>query len=123
MSRLLDSLLYQQAVTNGEYQYKSKFLYTVVYGQTKAVSKFLKAGVLMSAFDNYDEWAARIRYLSSCISEEKRLVSKEKSFHPLLAAAVFGNIDVIKVLLDEGSANIDFSKLQWLYCSTLCCGR
>ncbi|QKX59347.1 uncharacterized protein TRUGW13939_06481 [Talaromyces rugulosus] len=105
MFSLLDPLLYQQAVKSDAY--KVEFLHAVIHRQADAVSKFLKAGVSMSAFEDNTEDAIFIRSHSRCISVEKRRALK-RAPHPLLAAAHFGNIDVIRVLLNEGNVDIDF---------------
>lgn len=107
MSNMLDSLLYQQAVKSDEYKTKFKFLYAVIYRQANAVSKFFKAGVLMSAFEDYTDDVHLVRRHSRCSVVEKR-DALTRNFHPLLAAAYFGNIDVTRVLLNEGNANVDF---------------
>lgn len=103
ISRLLDRLLYQQAVKSDGY--KHKFLYAVIYGQTNAVFKFLKAGVLMSAFEDCEQGGYWFAHGGSA-SEMKRHAWRY-NFHPLLAAAYFGNVDVIVLLLNEGNVNID----------------
>lgn len=70
MSSVVDPLLYQQAVKRDEY--KPKVLYAVIYRQTNAVSKFLKTGVLMGAFENYTINAEFIRSHLPGVSVEKR---------------------------------------------------
>lgn len=75
--------------------------------EANAVSRFFKAGVLMSAFEDCTEVTLRIRRPSCCVSNEKRR-ALIRCYHPLLVAALFGNVDVIRVLLNEGNANIDF---------------
>lgn len=107
MFSLLGDFLYQRTVKSGEYKSEFKFLYAVIYRQANAVSKFLKAGVSMSAFKGYTRSAQPIRRMFSCLSAEKRYAVTDQ-LHPLLAAAYFGNIIVIKVLLDEANANINF---------------
>lgn len=104
---LLNHLLYQRAVKSDEYKSEFRFSYAVIYRQANAVSKFLKAGISMSAFEDYTEDINLIRDTSYCLSAEKRYAVTSE-LHPLLAAAYFGNIDVTRVLLDEGNVNIDF---------------
>ena len=106
MVNLLDPYLYQKAFKSDEY--KSQFLYAVVYGQTNAVSKFLQIGVLMSEFKDYTGYCPQYdRHRVPSVSVEKKEALKKK-FHPLLAAAFFGYVDVTKMLLSEGKANVHF---------------
>lgn len=85
MFNLLDSYLYRKAFKSDEY--KCRFLYAVVYGQTNAVSKFLQTGVLMSEFKDYTGYFPQYdRHRVHSVSVEKREALKKK-FHPLLAAA------------------------------------
>lgn len=48
MNTALDSMLYKHAIATGVYV--GKFVYAAIWGRTSAISKFLKAGVLMTAF-------------------------------------------------------------------------
>jgi ankyrin repeat protein len=106
MFNLLDAYLYRKAFQSDEY--KSRFLYAVVYGQTNAVSKFLQTGVLMSEFKDYTGYCSPYgRHRVPSVSVEKR-EALQKKLHPLLAAAFFGYVDVTKILLSEGKANIHF---------------
>ena len=79
----------------------------------------LKAGVLMSTFDDWN-WTEGVKRVTAsycvslqkikafpCIGFQKR-EALEYKLHPFLAAAFFGNVDVVRVLISEGNANVDF---------------
>lgn len=86
MFNLLDPFLYRKALKSDEY--KSRFLYAVVYSQTNAVSKFLQTGVLMSEFKDYTGYCPQYdRHRVPSVSVEKREALKKK-FHPFMAAAI-----------------------------------
>ncbi|GAM34135.1 Pfs, NACHT and Ankyrin domain protein [Talaromyces pinophilus] len=62
----------------------------------------------MSEFKDYTGYCSPYgRHRVPSVSVEKREALKKK-FHPLLAAAFFGYVDVTKILLSEGKANIHF---------------
>lgn len=105
MHTVLDSMLYKRAIATGVY--KKKFLYAVIWGKATAISKFLKEGVLMTQFDSHtvDWWYCDYRNLNKAKRDTPR---RNPEIHPLLAAAFFGRVDVVRTLLAEGNANIDF---------------
>jgi ankyrin repeat protein len=108
MLGILEPLLYQRARKIPNDAYKSRFLYATIHGQASAISKFLKAGVSISVFKRYTDDFIRARTNSiTGMSAVKRQTSKIK-FHPLLAAALFGHIEVVTMLLNEDDVDVDF---------------
>ncbi|CRG88070.1 hypothetical protein PISL3812_05097 [Talaromyces islandicus] len=105
MNTILDSMLYKRAIATGVY--KQKFLYAVVWGRATAISKFLKEGVLMTQFDShtYRWWSCDYHDLNNA---KRNILILDPRIHPLLAAALFGHVDVVRTLLTEGNANVDF---------------
>ncbi|KAF3398964.1 hypothetical protein DPV78_006463 [Talaromyces pinophilus] len=110
LARLLDSLLYQQAIKSSDYI--SQFIFAVIRGQSSAVSKFLKAGVSMSTFKEcsfYPPYPVRnIR----CDLDEVRYDAVAHKFHPFLAAAFFGYNDVLRILMSEGNVDVNFEGIN-----------
>jgi hypothetical protein len=98
MNTTLDPMLYKYAVVTGVY--KGRLLEAAIKGRAAVVSKFLKAGVLMTEFK--DETSLPDLYWTS------RDASRASRCHPLLAAAVLGHVGVIRVLIEEGNVDIDF---------------
>jgi ankyrin repeat protein len=105
INTVLDSMLYKRAIATGVY--KQKFLYAAVWGRATAISKFFKEGVLMTQFDSYTYtwWSCDCHNL---IHAKRNMPTWDPEIHPLLAATLFGHVDVIRTLLAEGNANVDF---------------
>jgi ankyrin repeat protein len=102
MATALDSALYQNAVVAGKH--KQAFLYAVIWGKTTIISKFLNAGVSMKDFPGKRSYYYRN---GSCVSIARREALRDAG-HPLLVAAMFGQVDAVRVLVTEGKADIDF---------------
>ncbi|QKX58103.1 uncharacterized protein TRUGW13939_05224 [Talaromyces rugulosus] len=105
MNTVLDSVLYKRAIATGVY--KQKFLYAAIWGKATAISKFLKEGVLMTQFNNNTYTWSSCDYHN--LSHAKRNTPTwDPEIHPLLAAVLFGHVEVVRTLLAEGNANVDF---------------
>jgi Ankyrin repeats (3 copies)/F-box-like len=118
MHTVLEPMLYERVITTGAY--KRKLLYAAIYGQANAVSKLLKMGAEMDGFKchtaDYIEvcWeiyaAHNNRTFPVTSLMKRRMLGFD--FHPLLAAAVFGHVDVVRTLLIEGMVDINFKDLS-----------
>lgn len=110
MSSALDSMLYKRAIDTGVY--KQKFLYATCWGRAAAISKFLKGGVSMTEFSSHIYSGFSWYYSDiSCAKRAALTLCRNPGrpeFHPLLAAANFGYVDVTRTLLIEGNANVNF---------------
>lgn len=113
LCRVLEHRLYQRAVKAEKC--KDQFLYAAIYGRATAVTNFLRAGLQMNLFKEYKSPNKRYRYhthdssltrVGYCVSIAQREFS-HKRFHPLLAAAFSGHVNVVKVLRHEGQIDVD----------------
>lgn len=103
MNIALDRMLYKQAMVTGVYL--EKFVYAVIWGRTAAISKFLKAGVLITEFDNRRPFSTWPR---SCDMEKDYVrCNPTYDWHPLGLVLLFGHIEILRVLITEGNINID----------------
>lgn len=110
LASLFDPLLYQQAIKSGEYKYK--FIFATVYGQISAVSKFLKAGVSMSAFDRCSFYFPYVVRNTKRDLSDARYDAVGHKLHPFLAASFFGHIDLIRILISEGNMDVNFEGIN-----------
>lgn len=106
--------LYRRALQSKEC--KNCFLSAVVGDMHVAVSNFLKAGLQMDWFKDHNHSGIHPR---SRIENGKWVfigyaphVDESCKFHPLLAAASLGLVNVIKVLLHEGRVDIEFRDFE-----------
>jgi ankyrin repeat protein len=106
MNTTFNSILYKRAIITGVH--KPMFLYAAIWGRATAISHFLKEGVSMSEFDSHTHtWEIeRYHYL---IDTKKRTLKLDSEVHPLFAAAYFGQAGVVRTMLTEGNANVDFA--------------
>jgi hypothetical protein len=106
MNTAFDSILYKRAIITGVH--KPMFLYAAIWGRAPAISKFLKEGVSMSEFDSHT-YAWPIDDYHGLIDTKRRTPELDPEVHPLFAAAYFGLADVMRIMLTEGNANVDFT--------------
>lgn len=107
MATMLEPILYKRAIAAGTSEYASRFTYAAMEGSASAISKFLKAGARMDGFDDFKVSYKGIFYGSPSWNVSKRHLLNY-NFHPLLAAALLGQVDVVSTLITEGMADINF---------------
>lgn len=109
MSTALDSMLYKCAIFTDVHV--QKFAHAAIWGRTTVISKFLKAGVSMIEFEGYtlpcrEQWIFHLkdyRWMDDTMNTKIL-----KGLHPLLAASIFGHVDVVRTLIIEGNMDVDF---------------
>ncbi|QKX59592.1 uncharacterized protein TRUGW13939_06729 [Talaromyces rugulosus] len=106
MKTALNSILYKRAIITGVH--KPMFLYAAIWGRATAISKFLKEGVSMSEFDSH-KYGWLLEDYHDLIDTKRRTPRLDPDVHPLFAAAYFGQADVVRTMLTEGNANVDFT--------------
>jgi Ankyrin repeats (3 copies) len=111
MFDVVGRLLYRRGAQDSARTCRTRILYAAIHGQTNAISKLWSAGISMNGFENYTDSFIRTRenvYHNSLNSNIAKRTALEIDFHPLLAAALFGHVSVLSLLLSEGNVDIDF---------------